>query len=417
MPRRDVPARPVELLHDGEVLQAQAGEPLAHALIAAGRLVLARSPKLHRPRGPYCLRGACDGCLVRVDGTPNVPACRTRVRGGENVETQNVLGTREVDLLGATDFLFPHGIDAHRLFTSVRGASGMVTRFARRIAGLGKLPDVARAPVAAERRDVDVVVVGGGATGLALAARLGPRATLVDDALELGGLARLLDPAGAPVRLAAARAAGAELLDETSAVGAYREPDDGTNRLTLLCAGKGRARLLRARVLVLATGCHDAVPEFPGGDLPGISSARAGLELEQAGIVPDSRVVLVGSGRSSEALAARLGRYLVLRVPHPETVERTLGKLTLRGLVLREHGGSRRIRAGGLFYDGTPSPAFELAVQAGGAVQFRSGIGYVPALDAVGRAAPGVYCAGSVTAEPARDVSAVVTAVHAELGA
>ncbi|HYP86751.1 MAG TPA: (2Fe-2S)-binding protein, partial [Polyangiaceae bacterium] len=85
------PPDAVELSHDGATIVARRGESLALSLIAADRLLLSRSPKLHRARGPYCLRGACEGCLVRVDGLPNQPACRVLVQGGERVETQNVL--------------------------------------------------------------------------------------------------------------------------------------------------------------------------------------------------------------------------------------------------------------------------------------------------------------------------------------
>src|SRR5690348_5774309 len=63
---------PVTLTLDGEPFQAEGGEPLAAALIAAEKLTIARSPKFHRPRAPTCLRGACDGCLARVDETANV---------------------------------------------------------------------------------------------------------------------------------------------------------------------------------------------------------------------------------------------------------------------------------------------------------------------------------------------------------
>src|SRR5688572_16807172 len=98
MPRRLRPVRsPVEISHDGDTIVAERGEPLAAALLAAGRVSLARSPKLHRPRGPFCLRGGCDGCLARVDGVPNVMTCLTPARGGERIETQNVLGTRGID--------------------------------------------------------------------------------------------------------------------------------------------------------------------------------------------------------------------------------------------------------------------------------------------------------------------------------
>ncbi len=196
----------VSLTHDGGSLQAERGESLAVALCAARGYALSRSPKLHRPRGPYCLRGACEGCLVRVDGVPNVMACQRSVRGGEQVETQNVLGSRELDLLGATDYLFPRGMDHHRLFAGVRGVSTLVQAFAHRVSGLGVLPDENLSPRTAEHRDADVLVVGAGASGLRAAAELGARALVVDDQLELGGALALLDPAAAKALVARARA-------------------------------------------------------------------------------------------------------------------------------------------------------------------------------------------------------------------
>ena len=68
-------SRPVTVTLDGEPLEPPEGEPLVCALTAAGKLALARSPKFHRPRGPSCLRAACDGCLARVDDAPNVMTC------------------------------------------------------------------------------------------------------------------------------------------------------------------------------------------------------------------------------------------------------------------------------------------------------------------------------------------------------
>src|SRR4051794_40760480 len=97
------PAHPVELELDGEILVAEKGDPLAFALLAAAKVARSRSPKPHRPHGPYCLRGGCDGCLARVNGEPNVMTCRVPCVGGEHIETQNVLGTRKVDLLQVTD--------------------------------------------------------------------------------------------------------------------------------------------------------------------------------------------------------------------------------------------------------------------------------------------------------------------------
>jgi sarcosine oxidase subunit alpha len=89
----------VVLTLDGEELEAERGEPLAAALVAAGKRTIARSPKFHRPRGPACMRGACDGCLARVDGTPNVMTCMTPAADGMVVVSQNRLGPRDADLL------------------------------------------------------------------------------------------------------------------------------------------------------------------------------------------------------------------------------------------------------------------------------------------------------------------------------
>src|SRR5450755_1844920 len=140
MPRRRPPTDPVTMQFDGQAVVAERGEPVAVALIAAGHLALARSPKFHRPRGPSCLRAACDGCLARLDGQPNVMTCRVPAADGMRIETQNVVGSAQTDLLRAADWFFPHGLNHHELFATVPGAQRLLQGLARRVAGLGKLP-------------------------------------------------------------------------------------------------------------------------------------------------------------------------------------------------------------------------------------------------------------------------------------
>src|SRR3984957_18000592 len=137
MPRRHPPSDPVTMHLDGQALVAERGEPVAVALLAAGKLALARSPKFHRPRGPSCLRAACDGCLARVDGRPNVMTCMVPAAEGTVVGTQNTRGAREVDFLRVTDWFFPRGMNHHELFAGVPGLQGLMQTFARRVAGLG----------------------------------------------------------------------------------------------------------------------------------------------------------------------------------------------------------------------------------------------------------------------------------------
>ncbi|MDP9150643.1 MAG: (2Fe-2S)-binding protein [Myxococcota bacterium] len=112
------------MLFDGEAIVAERGEPVAAALVAAGHLTLARSPKFHRPRGPSCFRAACDGCLARVDDEPNGMTCRVPAAEGTRVETQTVAGTRELDLLRMADWFFPEGMNHHELLAGVPGLQG-----------------------------------------------------------------------------------------------------------------------------------------------------------------------------------------------------------------------------------------------------------------------------------------------------
>ncbi len=400
MARRFRPiASRVEFEHDGVSVAAERGEPLAFALIAADRLLLGRSPKLHRPRGPYCLRGACDGCLARVDGTPNVTTCLVPARGGERVETQNVLGTRGVDLLGAADFLFPHGIDHHKLFAGVRGLSSVVQRFARRVAGLGRLPDAPRAPRNARHIECEALVVGAGAAGLAAARELGDRmrVLVVDDGVEPGGSLRALDPQRALDALDAIRRGGGEIASQTTLAGLYREPGDGSGRLRGLAIGPDGALLVDADRVLLCTGAHDATLPFEGNDLPGVISARAALRLWRAGIAVGSRLGLLGDGRFSRAFESLAGTETHAVRLQPDALSRVLGRGRVSAAVLRSGGDEKRERLDAVVVDGPGAPAFELAVQAGGSVRHDASRGYVPDLDATGRAAEAVWCAGAVT--------------------
>ena len=122
---------------DGHPVQARAGESVASALVAAGRPILSRSAKYHRPRGPFCLSGSCGSCLVRVDGEPNRRACRTPCRDGMRVETQNAWPDAARDLLGVLDPLTPHGLDVHHMFTRPRLVNQALVAVTRRLAGFG----------------------------------------------------------------------------------------------------------------------------------------------------------------------------------------------------------------------------------------------------------------------------------------
>jgi predicted molibdopterin-dependent oxidoreductase YjgC len=82
----------VEVAVDGEAIQAIAGEPIAAALLAAGKSVFRYTQKLHEPRGVFCAIGRCTDCMMIVDGVPNVRTCVTPVKAGMKIQTQHGLG-------------------------------------------------------------------------------------------------------------------------------------------------------------------------------------------------------------------------------------------------------------------------------------------------------------------------------------
>ncbi len=89
--------RKVKITVDGEMIEAFEGEPIAIALYASGRRKLRVTSKLGQPRGIFCALGRCTDCCSIVDGRPNVRTCVTYVREGMKVETQEGLGSWNIE--------------------------------------------------------------------------------------------------------------------------------------------------------------------------------------------------------------------------------------------------------------------------------------------------------------------------------
>lgn len=410
MPRLRPPRElhePVTMHFDGESIVAERGEPAAVALLAAGRFVLARSPKFHRPRGPACLRAACDGCLARVDGEPNVMTCRVPAAEGTTIETQNVVGSRDTDLLRMADWFFPEGMNHHELFAGVPGVQRVMQAFARRVAGLGRLPKEVVPPRRASRRDADVLVVGSGPAGMMAAlelARRGRAVEVVEEDLRWGGSVRALPgvPAWEPVVNAfgeAVAAARVALRLRTTAAAVYG--DD------VLVAGPEGIDVVTARTLVLAPGAHDGALAFEGNDVPGVMSARAAALLASYGVVPGEHVVVASVGGGSvfgETLARQhegTGMLLVKEAP-----TRVTGSGRVKGVAF----GERRVRCDTLLLDLPRAPAYELCAQAGARLSHEER-GYMVHAPG-GRVREGVFAVGEVVGTPL-DAAAMARATAA----
>jgi len=276
----------VTIYLDGEPLAAREGEPIAAALLAAGRRVLRRSEKLNEPRGVFCAIGRCTDCAMTVDGRPNVRTCVTPVRDGMRIETQRGLGS------------FPAGV------ASAASPMGAVV----------PTGEAARATQRAE-----VAVVGAGPAGLCAAieaAKAGAQVMLLDENDRPGGqlVKQIHRFFGTSDHHAGVRGyeIGQRLLDEVRVLGVdVRLPTVVWGAFpgpVLGCAtAEGESHALTAERLILATGASELAVAFPGWTLPGVMGAGAAQTLMNLHrVLPGERVLMVGSGNVGLIVAFQL---------------------------------------------------------------------------------------------------------------
>jgi len=365
-----VPGSTVTIVFEGRPLACRAGQTVAAALWEHGIRVLSRSPKYGRPRGVSCARGHCTHCLMRIDGVPNVRACRTEVRDGMRVERQDTgafYGPALQKVMETAGDLFPVGF-YYKWFTRPPAVSRLFLGGLRPLTGVGRLPEAkhwAGDTDASPPRDlgrVATVVVGAGASGLAAAgeAASGGEVLLVDEIDRVGGQRRLaLDAIAAGDAglidalppLAALRdrlddlaaVAGRDevtFLGETRVVGAW-QPD------LLLLRDRDGLLQVRAERIVWAAGCFDRVPLFDDADRPGVLGPRGLYRLlGRDGLrVAGTGSVVWGDGIDLWLAAALLaaGGARVTLAPAGEVDADLLAVAQRRGWSL--HTGCRPIRA------------------------------------------------------------------------
>ncbi len=416
MPARRLPAASaneaerarVSFTFDGRRYEGVDGEPVAVSLLAAGQPTLSRSFRFHRPRGLMCSTGQCGWCECEVDGRPSVRTCRVPVREGIVVRGEHAWPSVEHDLLRVLDLgsRFVPPTFYHHRFLRPRALRKWYLDVIRWFGGRGRLGDgsaVDRRPRRLRQDAPDVLVVGGGRSGLSAAiaaAEAGARVVVLeaetarDDGVGTMGAAST-GPAAEPSSelLALARTHDVEIRFSTVATGWYGGMVTAVDDDTIW--------ELRPGAVVAAMGTYELVPAVPGSDRPGVVGARLAARLLGVhGVLPGERAALVGGGNELQAVGAALRAAGAAVVgPIPTSGLREVGG---RGSVawvryLAEGGVARREPVDVVvFADRTPN--LDLVLAAGGRVGWVDGR-MAPNTDPDGRTSvPGLFVAGLAAA-------------------
>jgi sarcosine oxidase subunit alpha len=353
----------IQIQFEGRSLEARQGEPLAISLLAGGVQIFGRSIKYHRPRGPICLHAHCSGCLMRVDGMPNVRTCDTPARSGLVVERQSGWPGSGHDLLRAMDWIYGQRLDHHGMFTASGTINRMAMRVVRRMSGFGQLPsaDAPKLP-SMVRMSVPVVVIGAGLAGLQASltlAEAGHAVLLFEHSDKIGG--RLLDRACQVPIAGQAPSTGWQMRAELKArFESQREIEfhqltpvvatfASSSGIEVVASNPAESFDVTAQRVVFACGGWDQIPAFENNDLPGIFSLRA-LDRLVFGwsVVPAEPILLAGHSPRTLRLALELQAAGValagLAGPFPECPE--LDLVRQRGLAVHPQHVLHRARGG-----------------------------------------------------------------------
>ena len=396
-------SRVVSFSFDGRRYQGHPGDTLASALLANDLRLVGRSFKYHRPRGVFSAGSEEPNALVGLHSgarfEPNSRATTVELFDGLTAVSQNRLGPLRFDLLAVNDLLSPF-LSAGFYYKTFMWPKAFWEKLyepmIRRAAGLGRLsglpdPD----DYDAGFRHCDLLVIGGGAAGLAAAltaARAGAQVILADEDFRLGG--RLLAERDALEMPATDWISGLEdefaslpnmrIMRRTTVWGAFDHGVYGvvervSDHLDKL-GGRPRQTLWRitAKRAILCAGATERHIPFADNDRPGIMlSSAMRTYANRYAVSPAGRVAIFTNNddghRTARDLAAKgieIAAVIDSRADAPTAEYRVIaggqvtgsrGRHGLRRIEVQAARGREWIDCGALGVAGGFSPNIQIA--------------------------------------------------------
>ncbi len=320
---------------NGRRYQGFEGDTLASALVANGVRLVGRSFKYHRPRGLFAAGSEEPNAIVQVESgaqtLPNLRATQVELYDGLTADSVNAWPSVDFDIGVVNDLasrLLPAGF-YYKTFMWPAGWWMTYEHVIRRAAGLGIAPPSGD-PDTYDHMHVhcDVLVVGGGPTGLAAAlaaGRTGARVIIADEQSELGGalLSSRAQVDNAPglewvqsTLSELTEMAEVRVMPRTTAFGHYDHNYIGLleRRSDHLGPGRGGDNITRQRIwkvragqVIHAGGAIERPLVFAGNDRPGVMLASgAAAYVNRWAASPGRRAVIFANNDSAYAAAADL---------------------------------------------------------------------------------------------------------------
>ncbi len=412
-------SRKLRFRFDGAEYTGHPGDTLASALLASGVRIVGRSFKYHRPRGVWGAWFDDPNAVfdVTLNGIrhPNVPGATTPLEEGMELRAVNAWPSAQWDVKRGLD-LFHRFLGAGFYYkTFIWPDWHLFEPTIRKLAGLGRLDGETPDSFAADQTHdtCEVLVVGGGAAGLAAARRAaesGADVVLVDDHPQLGGglyamggVVEGLPPADwVQAQEAAIVTAGGRILPASTAIGVY---DHG---LVALATDRGlntAPRLTRMRTgrVIMATGAMDRPLTFQNNDRPGVMSLWAATEFLGRYGVRVGQEMTVLANNSLAAPAAERMEAAGARIRHLDPAQVQAEAIGPKHLTAVSYGNARH-GCDTLLVSGGLTPVVHLWRHAGGKLDWRADLAaFVPGqgpdgMEAVG-AANGAFDLDAALAE------------------